>query len=103
MIWTLVWSPSSLTLASDEYSNSQRSIVTPGRFHSWRHLAESRTQSILTISKIEYSNCWTVCVRTGMSLDWDNLETPAEAFDRLRPSPEEDLENPLATEVSTDE
>ena len=38
-----------------------------------------------------------------MSLDWDNLETPAEAFDRLRPSPEEDLEDPLATEVSTDE
>jgi hypothetical protein len=38
-----------------------------------------------------------------MNLDWDNLETPAEAFDRLRPLPEEDLEDPLATEVSTDE
>ena len=41
--------------------------------------------------------------RPHMSLDWDNLETPAEAFDRLRPSPEEDLEDPLATEVSIDE
>jgi len=38
-----------------------------------------------------------------MSLDWDNLETPSEAFDRLLPSPQEDLDDPLATEVSTDE
>ena len=41
--------------------------------------------------------------RPHMSLNWDNLETPAEAFDRLRPSPEEDLEDPFETEVSTDE
>ena len=38
-----------------------------------------------------------------MSLDWDNLETPAEAFDRLVPSPTDDLEDPFATEVSTDD
>jgi transposase InsO family protein len=41
--------------------------------------------------------------RPHMSLDWDNIETPAEAFDRLRPSPEEDFDDLLATEVSTDE
>lgn len=39
----------------------------------------------------------------NMSLDWDHLETPTEAFDSLLPSPAEDLEDPLATEVSTDE
>jgi len=38
-----------------------------------------------------------------MSLDWENLETPAEAFDRLLPQPTDDLNDPLATEVSTDE
>jgi len=38
-----------------------------------------------------------------MSLDWDTLETPAEDFDRLLPSPADDLEDPLTTEVSTDE
>jgi len=41
--------------------------------------------------------------RPHMSLDWDNLETPAEAFDRLVPSPTDDLEDPFATEVSTDD
>ena len=41
--------------------------------------------------------------RPHMSLDWDNLETPAEAFDRLRPSPETEFEDLLETEVSTDE
>lgn len=28
-----------------------------------------------------------------MSLDWDNIETPAEAFDRLRSFPEEDFDD----------
>ncbi|MEF8838835.1 MAG: integrase core domain-containing protein [Haloarculaceae archaeon] len=42
-------------------------------------------------------------VRPHMSLDWDNLETPAEAFDRLLPSPAEEINDFLATEVSTDE
>jgi len=41
--------------------------------------------------------------RPHMSLDWDNLETPAGAFDRLVPSPADDPDDPLATEVSTDE
>ena len=41
--------------------------------------------------------------RPHMSFDWDNLETPAEAFDRLRPSPETEFEDLLETEVSTDE
>ena len=41
--------------------------------------------------------------RPHMSLDWDNLETPAEDFDRLLPWPTDDLDDPLATEVSTDE
>jgi hypothetical protein len=35
--------------------------------------------------------------------DWDNLETPADAFDRLLPSPAEEIDDVLATEVSTDE
>jgi hypothetical protein len=38
-----------------------------------------------------------------MSLDWDELETPADAFDRLLPSPQDDFDDPLAAEVSTDE
>jgi len=38
-----------------------------------------------------------------MSLDWDNLETPVEAFDRVLPQPTDNLNYPLATEVSTDE
>lgn len=38
-----------------------------------------------------------------MSLNWDELETPAEAFDRLLPPTADDLDEPLATEVSTDE
>lgn len=38
-----------------------------------------------------------------MSLTWDDLETPANVFDRLLPSPAEDIDDPLATEVSTDE
>ncbi len=41
--------------------------------------------------------------RPHMSLDWDNLETPEGAFDRLRPSSEEDIEDLLATEVGTHE
>jgi putative transposase len=41
--------------------------------------------------------------RPHMSLDWDNLETPVEAFDRLRPSPETDFDDLLETEVTTDE
>ena len=38
-----------------------------------------------------------------MRLDWDNLETPIDAFDRLLPSPQDDFDDPLASEVSTDE
>jgi putative transposase len=41
--------------------------------------------------------------RPHMSLDWDNLETPAEAFDRLLLPPADDLDDPLATEVSIDD
>jgi putative transposase len=41
--------------------------------------------------------------RPHMSLDWNNIETPAGAFDRLIPSPAGDLDDPLTTEVSTDE
>ncbi len=41
--------------------------------------------------------------RPHMSLDWDELETPADAFDRLLPSPQDDFDDPLATEVSADE
>jgi putative transposase len=37
-----------------------------------------------------------------MSLDWDALETPAEAFERLVPSPAEDGGDLLATEVTVD-
>jgi len=33
-----------------------------------------------------------------MSLDWDNLETPYEAFNRLLPDPKTDLEDPFKTE-----
>ena len=36
--------------------------------------------------------------RPHMSLDWDNLETPAGAFDRLVPSPADDPDDPLATD-----
>lgn len=39
--------------------------------------------------------------RPHMSLDWDALETPAQAFDRLRPSPKDDIEDLLKTEVGT--
>lgn len=39
--------------------------------------------------------------RPHMSLDWDNLETPMEAFARLLPQPQTDVDDPLATEVST--
>jgi len=38
-----------------------------------------------------------------MSLKWDELETPYEAYDRLLPDPETDFDDPLETEVSTDE
>jgi len=41
--------------------------------------------------------------RPHTSLDWDNPETPAEAFDGLLPQPTDDPNDPLATEVSTDE
>jgi putative transposase len=41
--------------------------------------------------------------RPHMSLTWDELETPYEAFHRLLPNPEADLDNPLKTEVTTDE
>jgi len=41
--------------------------------------------------------------RPQMSINWDNLETPIEAYDRLLSSPEDDLDDPLVTEVSTDE
>jgi putative transposase len=37
-----------------------------------------------------------------MSLDWDNLETPAEAFERLVPSPTTGGGDLLATEVTVD-
>ena len=40
-------------------------------------------------------------IRPHMSLDWDNLETPSDAFDRLLPPPEEDIDDLLATEVGT--
>lgn len=42
-------------------------------------------------------------VRPHMSLDWDNLKTPVAAFDRLRSHPEEDIEDLLESEVSTDD
>jgi hypothetical protein len=38
-----------------------------------------------------------------MSLNWDELETPIDAFDRLLPPPADDLDEPLATEVTTDD
>jgi len=41
--------------------------------------------------------------RPHMSLKWDELETPYEAFHRLLPDPETDLDDPLKTEVTTDE
>mgnify|MGYP006289570065 CR=1 FL=1 len=40
-------------------------------------------------------------VRPHMSLDWDNLETPSGAFDRLLPSADEPVDELLATEVGT--
>lgn len=36
-----------------------------------------------------------------MSLNWDALKTPTEAFDRLLPSAEKDIDDLLATEVGT--
>jgi transposase InsO family protein len=41
--------------------------------------------------------------RPHMSLDWDNLETPADVFDKLVPSPADDPDDLLATEVSSGE
>ena len=41
--------------------------------------------------------------RPHMSLKWDKLETPYEAFHRLLPDPQTDLDEPLKTEMSTDE
>jgi transposase InsO family protein len=40
--------------------------------------------------------------RPHMSLDWDRLETPAEAFGRLVPSPATGGGDLLATEVTVD-
>jgi putative transposase len=40
--------------------------------------------------------------RPHMSLDWDRLEMPAEAFGRLVPSPAAGNGDPLATEVTVD-
>jgi putative transposase len=40
--------------------------------------------------------------RPHMSLDWDALETPTEAFERLVPSPAEGAGDLLATEVTVD-
>ncbi|EMA48519.1 ISA0963-2 transposase [Halococcus salifodinae DSM 8989] len=40
--------------------------------------------------------------RPHMSLDWENLETPAEAFERLVPSPAAGGGDLLATEVTVD-
>jgi hypothetical protein len=37
-----------------------------------------------------------------MSLNWENLETPAEAFERLVPSPTAGGGDLLATEVTVD-
>ena len=37
-----------------------------------------------------------------MSLKWDTLETPAEAFERLVPSPAKASGDLLATEVTVD-
>ena len=42
-------------------------------------------------------------IRPHMSLKWDELETPYEAYDRLLPDPATDFDDPLETEVSTDE
>ena len=41
--------------------------------------------------------------RPHMSLDWENLETPAEAFERLVPSLAASGGDLLATEVTVDE
>ncbi len=41
--------------------------------------------------------------RPRMILNWDELETPIDGFDRLLPPPADDLEEPLATEVTTDD
>jgi len=40
--------------------------------------------------------------RPHMRLNWDNLETPAEAFERLVPSPAKSGGDLLATEVTVD-
>lgn len=42
-------------------------------------------------------------VRPHMSLNWDELETPYEAYDRLRPDPHADIPDLLSTQVSADE
>ncbi len=41
--------------------------------------------------------------RPHMSLDWDNLETPIDALDRVLSSTQDDFDDPLATELSPDE
>lgn len=41
--------------------------------------------------------------RPYMSLAWDNLETPADAFDRKLSSPADGFDDPLVTEVTADE
>ena len=40
--------------------------------------------------------------RPHMSFDWERLETPADAFERLVPSPVTGGGDLLATEVTTD-
>ena len=40
-------------------------------------------------------------VRPHMSLDWDNLETPSDAFDSHLPSVDREIDDLLATEVGT--
>lgn len=63
-------------------------------------LAESEVRRLGTLNEFL---AFYIEERPHISLDWDNLVTPAEAFDKLLPSPEEDLEDSHATEVSTDE
>jgi len=41
--------------------------------------------------------------RPHMSLTWDELETPYEAYDRLQPDPHADIPDLLSTEVTTDD
>ena len=58
------------------------------------------TSEVITDHGSEFTN---MRQDEGPCLDRDELETPADAFDRLLPSPQNDFDDPLATEVSTDE